>query len=116
MNENQIALFDMDSSLADYDSALRWELDRMRSPFEPPLPDNIWSIEHEPYLKARMQAVKDRPGFWLNLEPIQMGFDVYHVAREIGFAAEILTKGPKKHTLAWAEKIQWCQKHLGDEI
>lgn len=113
MTDDKIALFDMDGSLADFDTALRNALEEMRSPSEDPIPDDMWSIEHNAYMKARMRAIKAVPGFWLNLEPIQRGFDIYRLASSIGFTNEILTKGPRSHALAWAEKLQWVQKYFG---
>jgi 5'-nucleotidase len=116
VNDDKIALFDMDGSLADFDGALRSILEEMRAPSEPPIPDNLWDMEREPYIKARMRAIKAVPGFWLNLEPIRMGFEVYYLAKSIGFTNEILTKGPKSHALAWAEKLQWVQKYFGTNV
>lgn len=116
MRDDQIALFDMDGSLADFDGAIRMALEAMRSPSEPPIPDDLWSIEYNPYMKARMRAIKAVPGFWLNLEPIQRGFEVYRLATALGFTNEILTKGPKSHALAWAEKLQWVQKYFGNNV
>lgn len=113
MTDDKIALFDMDGSLADFDSALRNALEEMRSPSEPPIPDDMWSIEHNAHMKARMRAIKAVPGFWLNLEPIQRGFEIYRLASSIGFTNEILTKGPRSHALAWAEKLQWVQRYFG---
>jgi hypothetical protein len=116
VNDDKIALFDMDGSLADFDGALRAQLEMMRAPSEPPIPDNLWDMERELYIKARMRAIKAVPGFWLNLPPIQRGFEIYRMATAIGFTNEILTKGPKSHALAWAEKLQWIQKHFGTNV
>lgn len=112
---NEIALFDLDGSLADYDKGLLNKLKLMKSPQES-LADSLWELERNSWMKERIETIKALPGFWENLEPIKMGFDVYHLTEKIGFKNEILTKGPKKHSIAWAEKLRWCQNHFGDEI
>jgi 5'-nucleotidase len=110
---NNIALFDMDGSLADYEGAIIRDLEDLRSPDEPILTaDNIWTA-NTPYILARIKLIKSQPGWWLNLPPIEWGMDVFHLCMKMGFENHILTKGPKKHPNAWDEKVRWCQKYLG---
>lgn len=114
---DDIALFDMDGSLADYTSALVRDLEMLRSPGEAPITaENIWDIEKQPHIMTRMRLIKNQPGWWLNLTPLAAGMEVWDVCKRFGFKNTILTKGPKKHSNAWDEKLQWCQKHLGDDV
>ncbi|MGP6156081.1 MAG: 5' nucleotidase, NT5C type [Vulcanimicrobiaceae bacterium] len=114
-----IALFDMDGSIADYDAALRRDLSAMRAPCEPPIldEDNMHDLEDEyAYLEARMRFIKSTPSWWATLPRIEMGFTIVTMAREIGYAINILTKGPSSHPVAWKEKLEWCraQPELSD--
>ncbi len=107
-----IALFDMDGSIADYDAAMRRDLSAMRAPCEPVIldTDNLHDLEDEyPYLEERMRFVKSTPSWWANLPRIEMGFTVVALARDIGYAVNILTKGPSSHAAAWKEKFEWCR-------
>lgn len=114
-NPLDIALFDMDGSLADYEGALLRELEALRSPLEEPLiAGTLWEAEELPHIKRRMSLVKSLPGFWYNLQPIQVGIDAIAICRKFGFDVQILTKGPRRHPNAWDEKVRWCQAHLGD--
>ena len=111
-----IALFDMDGSLADYDGAMLEALEELRSGGESPLSrETLWAGKELPHLAARMRLVKRQPGWWLNLRPIAEGFAVLEWCRRLGFDVHILTKGPKRHSNAWDEKVQWCQKHIGED-
>lgn len=112
-----IALFDMDGSLADYDGALIRDLEELRSPEEPAITrENLWEIEKREYILARMRLIKGQPGWWLNLEPIPMGMQILSLCEHLGFDIHILTKGPKRHALAWDEKVRWCQRHIGPDV
>lgn len=113
---NNIALFDLDGSLFDYDKALLKSLNAMRAPCEPKIPNNLHALEKAPHFHARMEAVKSVPGWWRNLEPIKNGFKIYNLAKKIGFDCQILTKGPRTKSIAWAEKLECCQQHFGEDI
>jgi len=112
-----IALFDMDGSLADYEGALVRDLEELRAPGEPPVAvQNLWEIESQDHVRARMRLVKRQPGWWLNLAPITAGMQILDLCRRSGFDIHILTKGPKKHSNAWDEKVQWCQRYVGPDV
>lgn len=117
-NENKpaepIALFDMDGTLADFDGAIKAGLERMRSPGEPELKDIYGDEENAPWMKERRQAIKQRPGFWAELAPLQLGFDILTEAKALNFTSHILSKGPQWQHAAWAEKVQWCHKYVPD--
>lgn len=105
-------LFDMDGSLADFNAALRRDLEALRSPDEPAIPADLWDQEHLPHIRARMRLIKSQPGWWLTLPAIREGFEVMDIAARIGYRLNILTKGPRAHPTAWAEKVQWCERHV----
>lgn len=107
----EIALIDLDGTLADYDVAMRASLEKLRSPLEPPLKDIHGG---EPWLEARRDLIRQNPGFWRNLARIQRGFEVVEVLRELSFRLMVLSKGPANATNAWTEKVLWCQEHLPD--
>lgn len=112
---DNIGLFDLDGSLADYDKAALSGLRLLSSPTDTPL-EIPRQADEEPHLKARLDAITRQPDWWLNLEPIEMGFQVLELARKIGFQIHVLTQGPKTKPLAWKEKVEWCQKHLGSDV
>jgi 5'-nucleotidase len=112
MNDDRIALFDMDGSLADFETAMRRDMCSLRSPHEPEITDttNLHDLEDEhPYIKARMDLIKARVGWWRSLERIESGFVIVEAAKRIGYKINILTKAPSGHPGAWKEKVEWCQ-------
>lgn len=115
MPADNIGLFDLDGSLANYDKAVLEGLALLKGPDEPTIED-VRDAYRLPHLKARIDLISREPNWWLNLEPISMGFQVLHLAREIGFQIHVLTQGPKTKPLAWKEKVEWCQRHLGPDI
>jgi len=111
----KVFLFDLDGSLADYGGTVLADLERLRSPGEPVLTD-VRQAWEQPHLCARIEAVTARPGWWAGLPPLDEGLAVYGKAREMGFDCQVLTKGPKYQPRAWAEKVEWCQRHLGPDV
>lgn len=112
-----VGLFDLDSSLADFEKALLRDLRAVQSPDEPPLTGaNLWEMEQLPHIRARMDLIKSVPGWWFKLQPILKGFAVYKLAADLEFRNEILTKGPRTKSRAWMEKVDWCLHHFGNEV
>jgi 5'-nucleotidase len=111
MHHEPIALFDLDGSLADYDSAIRRDLRAMRAPCEPPIADdsNLHALEDFPHLDARMRFIKSHPGWWRTLPRVEAGFRIVQLAQTLGFSINILTKAPSSHSSAWTEKYEWCR-------
>lgn len=105
-----IALVDMDGTLCDYDGKMRQQLAALRAPEEPEVAD--W--DNSPHNKMRRKLVKRVPGFWEDLEPLDLGFQLLALVRELEFDVHILTKGPADASGAWAEKVRWCQRHVPD--
>lgn len=110
--KSQIALFDLDGTLADYDGQLLEDLRSIASEYEPPpsLYSNI------PYLEARRHVITSQAGWFLKLRKFKLGWDVLEIAKEIGYSISVLTKGPSTKHIAWSEKVEWCNKHLADYI
>lgn len=112
MTRNIIALFDLDDTLADYAGQLLKDLQKIASPLEPP-PELYANI---PYIEARRHVITSQVGWFRKLPKFQLGWDILELAKEIGYSISVLTKGPATKHLAWAEKVEWCQKHLADYI
>lgn len=108
----EVALVDMDGTIADYDAGLREALEPLMSPGE--VRYEAHSRDVPPWAEARMKLVKSQPGFWRNLRKIEDGFKVLDMIVEAGFSTSILTKGPRKTHSAWTEKVEWCAEHVPD--
>lgn len=106
-----IALVDMDGTLCDFDGAMREALESCRGPDEDPRINDLM-YEDVPYIKSRRKYIKSKPGFWRELKPFQLGFDVLKELEHLQFKTFILTKGPKHVPAAWSEKMEWCRKHV----
>ncbi|MCK9459525.1 MAG: hypothetical protein M0R80_07795 [Proteobacteria bacterium] len=104
---NKIALFDMDQTLFDYEGQLRRDLALLKSPGEldPLTLGNLWDAD-EPWMKARMDLIKMRPGWWRDLPRLQVNWVVLAMCRKIGFTIQILTKGPDHKPHVWTEKVE----------
>ena len=104
MNTEQIALIDMDGTVADYHNALEGDLNRIlgadRSKVSPETSENIERL------------IKGQPGWWRELEPIKLGLDIVQTLKDVGFKIMVLTKGPVYSKNAWTEKVEWCAEHL----
>ena len=109
--DKPIALFDLDGSLADYESALTQDLIDIASPDEPP--PEIYNPP--PYLKKRIDLIRQVPGWWRTLDLLDAGFGVFEAATDLGFDTRVLTKGPQSCVNAWTEKLEWCQDYLPDD-
>lgn len=108
----KIALFDLDGTLADYNTAMLYELRLIAGPDDPPLTGDFDSFPS--YLDRRRRLIQSQPGFFRKLKKYKPGFELLKLAESIGFQVEILTKGPKKMRSAWSQKARWCDKHVPD--
>jgi len=107
------ALFDLDGTLADFDKSMRAHLALLRGPAEDPTLDETHAEELS-HMKARRRLVKSQPGFWRKLEKIELGFSILTEVRELRFRCYVLSKGPRKVSHAWSEKVEWCDEHIPD--
>lgn len=117
--EDNIMLFDLDGSLADYDKAMLGDLWSLMSPRDKQFLDDLEvTLEYAyhymqlDWLKERSRFISRTTGWWENLEPIALGFEVLRLAFQIGFDIHILTQASVKKSNAWKEKINWCKKHI----
>lgn len=110
MNEiDRIALVDLDGTVADYDSALAYEMEQLRSPKESIF--NGWD-DVPPYIERRRHLIKRTTKFWKNLPRLKLGFEIVEELEKLGFSLHVLTKGPKKCRKAFTGKAKWVDKHL----
>lgn len=107
--DRRVGLFDMDGTLANYEKAMRSWLDLMKESSEP----HYEVHAREPsYFYERHRVIRRQPGFWRNLEKIDVGFEVLRIAQEVGFRnIHACTRGPSDCPSAWSEKFEWIQKH-----
>jgi hypothetical protein len=116
MDDSKICLFDLDGTLADHNKALFKDLKKLAAPEEPPLDEDGWHDNEPPHIKERIKLIRSQRDWWLNLDAIPTGMDIYHLARKIGFQTHVLTKGPSSTPHAWTEKVLWVRKHLFDDV
>lgn len=116
MRPELVARIDLDGTVADFDRAMHDEMLALQAPEEKPFEyGDLLNFDGLPaHLEARMRLVKARPGFWRELKVIALGMEVVELMRYHGYKLEVLTKGPLRHPVAWAEKIQWVAKHIPD--
>lgn len=110
---SKIALFDLDGTLADFDGAMRRDLQGCL-PDGFLLPRMLGYDTDEPWLERLKKTIRRQPGWWRALPKFPLGWDVLTEARVIGFDVQVLTKGPASQPSAWAEKVEWCREHLPD--
>lgn len=108
-NNKPVALFDLDGTLVKYQEALERDLEKLRSPYEP-----VYTIrqKHKDYIGERMELIKGRSSWWVNLEKLDLGFDIYNMAMDLGYRIVVLTQGPKINSEAWKGKLIWCRNNL----
>jgi hypothetical protein len=108
-----VALFDMDSTLCDFDSRMAELMRELANPHEEnPVTGRGEDGKIFPWLRARRAMIKKIPGFWRDLEPLRAGFEILRAAQRADLEPHVLTKGPEKSTNAWTEKVEWCQVHI----
>lgn len=114
MEHENIALFDLDGTLCDYDKALFDKLNELKSPKEPPL-EPPFHDDAPDYVKARANLIRASEDWWASIPKLQLGWDVLELAESLGYHTMILTAGPKRNPAAWSGKKKWIDKHLGEE-
>jgi 5'-nucleotidase len=91
--ENSIALFDMDGTLCDY----------------------MGAQENFPGTKRELVKAMKTVEWWATLPRFKLGFDIWGLAKELGYARMLLTKGPRRIPNAWTGKKLWVDTNLGRE-
>lgn len=117
-DDQPLALFDMDGTLCDFDGAMRRDMLSIASPDEVALFSDGGAPWHgdnvPPHLEARKKMIQDQPGWWRNLETLDLGAQLFELAGISGYRLMILTKGPsRRNPNAWTEKVQWVRDRLG---
>ena len=105
-----IALIDLGDTLCDCTSALTSGMARLRASGEDMADWGLKSLP--PHLEARRQKVMATPGFWRDLAPLPLGFELMRLLQAEGFGVHIVTKGPYDVPQAWADKVAWCRRHV----
>lgn len=98
-----LALIDLDNTLADYDRAKARAIEAR----------NLTSSEISADLRAEIHS---EPGFWMSFDPLEIGFRVVEILKELDYLPHILSKGPHNASNGWKEKFEWVRHHLGDDI
>lgn len=108
---SNVALFDLDGTLADFDEAMRRQMALLSSPGEP-----VWDPDREetemPWVRMRKRLIKAVPGFWAGLNQMPDGFNLLDMAHQVGYQLVVLSRGPRQNPLAWKEKIEWCRANI----
>lgn len=110
-----IALFDLDGTLADYNGQLENDLSLLRSNGEQHV-ELSYDVELPSWYEQRVRLIKRQIGWWENLPRIEAGFLILEYAKLIGFHIHILTLAPRHIPNALGEKVVWCQKHIGNNV
>ena len=109
-----IALFDMDGTLCDYEGTMKKCLKELASPKEKRY--NFHDEKTIPdYIYARMDLIKAQPNWWTNLPKLVDGLELLKLCKAIGFDIHILTKGPKRNKNSWSEKYMWVVNNLDED-
>jgi hypothetical protein len=114
-NIENIALFDMDGTLCDYEKSLQESMEAFRSPTEPAY-EGVPHDDAPLYLRTRANIIRSNIEWWTNIPKLKLGFDVWEIAAELNYRRMILTAGPKRNANAWSGKKIWIDKNLGQDV
>ena len=119
MTASRTALIDLDGTMANYDKALHEGLEGLVGPDE----NTTWFNSGVGFKRESLQSwqrererlVRSADGFYRNLEPIAMGFQILDLLKRSGFICHVATKCPFDNSAQAAkEKIEWCHNYLRD--
>lgn len=113
MEPENVALFDMDGTLCDYNQGMLRALESLYGPNEDQISEEHFHSAPD-YIRNRIELIRSRESFWTDLERFQLGWDVLPIAEELGFRTMILTQGPRNHPEALSGKLRWLHTHLPD--
>ena len=113
IEKENIALFDMDGTLCDYDTSLRQELEQLRAPEEPILRGEIRNAPR--HIQNRADIIRSSQDWWASLPKFKLGWDILEIAKELGYRIMILTQGPRRNPSSWAGKKIWIDDNLGQD-
>ena len=105
-----VGLFDLDGTLADYDTAMTRDIKLLL----PPDYQDWRSYQDQDFIKNLIKLIRSQPGWWTRLARLEDGFLLLALMKELGFNLNILTKGPYNHPNSWSEKVIWCKENVPD--
>lgn len=104
MRPDNIALLDMDGTVCDWHNQLERDLDAMLGKDREKMSAaSLRNVEH---------LIRSKPGWYLGLQPLPLGFKIAETLRDIGFTIMVATRATPQAANAWSEKAAWCMKHL----
>jgi 5'-nucleotidase len=107
MNDiDNVALVDMDGTLCDFHGQLQRDLDKV-------LGEDRKKVSAKTIQEVEWLIRRDG-GWYRNLKPLSLGFEIVNLLRSIGFRIMIMTKSSKESRNAWSEKVAWISEHLPD--
>lgn len=105
-DDDKVALVDMDGTLCDFRGALDHDVRRVLDGRGENVQVPACVIQEIEWL------IRGQAGWYRNLKPLQLGFDIVRLLQEIGFRIMIMTKSSKESKNAWSEKVAWIAEHL----
>lgn len=103
---DNVALVDMDGTLCDFHGQLQRDLDKV-------LGDDRQKVSAKTIQEVEWLIRRDG-GWYRNLRPLPLGFEIVKLLKSIGFRIMIMTKSSKESKNAWSEKVAWISEHLPD--
>jgi len=110
-----IALFDLDGTLCNYNLGLFEALERLRAPGERPYRHPIRDGAPQ-HIRNRADLIRASESWWEDLPKFQLGWDVLEVAKKLDYRIMILTQGPRRNPASWSGKKRWIDKNLGPDV
>lgn len=110
MDDEKVALVDMDGTLCDFRGALDRDVARV-------LNGRGDEVKVPPCVIQEIEwLIRGQAGWYYNLKPLPLGFEIVKMLQEIGFRIMILTKSSKQSKNAWSEKAAWIAEHLSEDV
>lgn len=106
IDDDKVALVDIDGTLADFRGALDRDVARVLNGRGDDVKVPPCVIQEIEYL------IRGQAGWYRNLKPLEFGFIIVRLLQEIGFRIMIMTKSSKESKNAWSEKVAWIAEHL----
>ena len=106
MSDKPVALVDMDGTICNFHETLERDLRKT-------LGEDYEKISERTRRQLEL-TMRQRDGWYFDLEPLPLGFRIVELLREVGFEIMILTKGNPRALNAWSEKVAWIKKYLPD--
>lgn len=101
-----IALVDLDGTLCDFRGQLDSDVARV-------LKDGRKQVNVPSCVLQQIEwLIRRQDGWYRNLKPLPLGFEIVRMLKDVGFKLNILTKSSKESKNAWSEKTDWVSRHL----